>query len=258
MPSPCHSSKARIPSRRFIAGSKSSYTPPQCDVVDLGTDQGKTLDTFFSLAENAGLDPTKLAGFQKPRCVSYGPERAPDWQQAVESRGYRFQPANLLMEANLNQLPTADVYLLWHFLSELPSKLAAQRVLLAALTQARTMVWLKLPSFQPDGYNGEGVLRSRGLRFTWTEWSKYPTHWLLQDCQKTLELWRTQEPDRAYVVKIRKAKRVDWTDDPRVIPVTAPRNVVKYHPKYGSKPNPPVRFSQRVVAEWDVIIHFQP
>ena len=231
---------------------------PDFDVVDLGTKHGNAIDAFFRQAAGAGLPEEQLAKFQKSRCVGYEREQAADYREIVEAKGYQFRLANLAMEAKLNELPTSDVYLLWHFLEHLPSKLEAQRVMLAALARTRTLVWLKLSSFQPDSYNGEGVLRDRGLRFTWTEWKGHPTPWLLQDCQKALQLWRTQAPDRSYIAKVRPAKMIEYSDNPHVVPVNAPADTLKYHPSHGRKPKPPIRFPRRVVAEWDVIIHFQP
>ena len=231
---------------------------PDFDVVDLGTKHGNAIDSFFRYAANAGLPAEQLAGFQKSRCVGYEREQAAEYRSIVETKGYQFRLANLTMEANLNDLPTADVYLLWHFLEHLPTKLESQRVLLAALARTRTMVWLKLPSFQPDAYNGEGVLRDRGLRFTWTEWTGHPTPWLLQDCQKTLELWQTQAADRSYSTLVRPARVIEYSDNRHVVPINAPVDTLKYDPRHGPKPDPPIRFPRRVVAEWDVIIHFQP
>lgn len=231
---------------------------PEFDVVDLGTKHGNALDVFFPRAVAAGLDPEQLATFQLNRCVGYEREKAESYRSIVEAKGYQFRLSNLAIEDNLQKLPTSEVYLLWHFLEHLPSKLEAQRVLLAALARTRTMIWLKLPSFQPDGLNGELVLRDRGLRFTWTDWSGHPTPWLLQDCQKTLELWRTQAPDRSYTAKVRPAKFIHNSDDPRVVPVNSPTDTLKYHPKLGRKPNPAIWFKPKVVAEWDVVIQFKP
>ena len=90
MPSPCHSSKARIPSRRFIAGSKSSYTPPQYDVVDLGTDQGKTsnLNALALMAAKRGLDLPKVG------TTTFRPPYTPATIGALAGRtvGPHFQP----------------------------------------------------------------------------------------------------------------------------------------------------------------------
>ena len=257
MLSPCPSYKAPTRSKRSTAGSRRNCAAPEFDVVSLGNSAGNAVDALFSQALSAGISPEQLAKFQPSRCVHYAQAQETDCRQLVEDKGFQFRTTELRMETQLNQLPSADVYMLWYCMERLSSKLEAQRVLLAALSRARTMVWLRFPSFQPDAVNGEGVLRDRGLRFAWTEWPEHPTPWLLQDCQKTLELWRTQEPERAYAAKLRPSRILERSNSFDVLPVAAPASARKYHIRLGRKPKPPIHFPRRVAAEWDVIIQFQ-
>jgi hypothetical protein len=105
-----------------------------------------------------------------------------------------------------------------------------------------------MPSFEQDA-RGEGPLRELGLRFSWTDWKGHPTPYRLADAARVVE--SAGSLAREYKVK-RGAALIASTRDPRVVPVGAPVDTVRY--SHGLGPKPDVAFDPPLVGQWEFLI----
>jgi hypothetical protein len=227
------------------------------DVVDLGTKQGNAMDVFLKTAGSHYLKQSTIDSFDRKKCVGFERPEGRKYQSEVARKGFQFKVANLATDEGVASLPESKVYLAWHFLEHLPNKAWSKRLVQAALAKSKVMAWFRLPSFEQDDMNGEGVLRKHGMRFTWTNWIGHPSHWLVSDCQQAIEEWceRPQSTTERYTLTIKPAGYIRDMRDPRVVPINAPVDTNKYHPSFGSKPLSVV-FDRPIVAEWEVIVRF--
>jgi len=229
---------------------------PEYDVVDLGTKHGNAIAGFLNKG-NVALKNIRLhRSLKKGRCVGYEIPKMEAYRSKVESKGFKFATADLATDDAIAALPTSRVYLAWHFLEHVPNKSWSDKLVKASLTNASKLAWFRLPSFEQDTVNGEGVLRQHGLRFTWTHWAGHPTHWLVADCRKSIEEWAAANPDRPYDLDIRPADRINHVDNDRVVPISAPIDTTVYSASMGPKPKLP-RFSPPIVSAWEVIVRFK-
>lgn len=229
---------------------------PEFDIVDLGTKHGNAIDEFLKKGQQYLKRQALMSRIKRDRCVGYERPQAEKYRSIVEGKGFQFRVADLATDEAIAKLPLAEIYLAWHFLEHVPSKDWSRKLVRACLTYARHMAWFRLPSFQPDDETGEGVLREHGMRFTWTDWTGHPSHWLVEDCQKAIEEWSRDVPMRQFETIIKPAGYIKSMEDHRVVPIDTPVDVNKYEPKYGPKPKG-VKFKQPIVSEWEVIVRFK-
>jgi len=229
------------------------------DLVDLGTKKGNAIYEFLSRAGaslSGSLPPLPIRDLVKSKCVGYERKQGEVYRKEVESRGYKFRIANLATEDAIAALPTAKVYLAWHFLEHVPNKDWSDKLVKASLTNASWVAWFRLPSFQQDFQTGEGVLREHGMRFTWTNWRGHPSHWLVEDCTKSILEWSKGKPDREFDLVVKPAGYIKSMNDHRVVPIDTPIDVNEYKPHHGKRPLD-VKFKRPIIAEWEVIVRFK-
>lgn len=225
------------------------------DVVDLGTKKGGALVEFLKQGDVFTRSGIKEQ-CRRIRCVGYEREQGEAYRADVESRGFQFKIANLATDEGIAQLPKSRVYLAWHFLEHVPDKSWSDKLVKASLSNCQELAWFRLPSFEQDEENGEGVLRKHGMRFTWTHWHGHTSHWLVDDCVRSISDWGAANPEREYSVFIKPADYVKSMSDKRVVPISAPIDVNVYHPKYGGKPKLGP-FEPPIVAAWEVAVAFK-
>lgn len=224
------------------------------DVVDLGTKKGNAIVTFLRDKVGSLCVPSEsLKLFEKSRCVGFERPEGEKYRKDVEGKGFKFDVADLATDIGVQRLPRGKVYLAWHFLEHLPDKQWSKKLVQAALTNTSMAAWFRLPSFEQDSVNGEGVLRNLGLRFTWTNWSGHPSHWLVRDCVEAIREWEKGQ-SRKFELIVKPAKYIKTTDDSLVVPISAPVDVNSYIPAYGPKPS--VQLDKAIVSEWEVIVRF--
>jgi hypothetical protein len=226
------------------------------DVVDLGTKHGNAIDEFRKRGLALTLPERSNDLWLPHRCLGVERPQAENYRRIVTDKGYCFELIDCSDERQLKQLPPGNVYLSWHFLEHLPSKNHAYMVTHTALTNATELVWFRLPSFEPDDICGEGVLLRQGCRFTWTNWTGHPTRWLLEDARRAISSWTKQNQDRPYELIVRPGQQMVSIEDPRIVPIDAPVDTVKYHPSLGKKPTN-FSFPRPIVAEWEVILRYK-
>lgn len=224
-------------------------------IVDLGTKHGEAISHFRSKAGLTVLPRNEVASCVPHLCVGFERPEAAGYRKKVESRGYGFELADLSLASDLERLPKASIYLAWHVLEHLPDKVCADRVVQAALNNAERLAWFRLPSFEQDDKQGEGVLRKHGLRFSWTHWVGHPTAWLVSDCVASIMLWQLKNPERKGDLIVKPAGYIKSTDDKRVVPINAPIDTNYYSRSLGPKPKG-IEFNPFVVSEWEVIVRF--
>jgi hypothetical protein len=230
--------------------------PDNFDVVDLGTKHGNAIEAFLTRAGATVLDPETVAKFKPERCVGYEREHCRDYAKIVQAKGFQFRLTNLAHDAGLERLPVSQVYLAWHLLEHLPDKIWGQKVVIAALSRTARLAWFRLSSFQPDSKNGEGVLREMGLRFTWTTWTEHASAWLVEDCLKAINLWKTQQPGREFECIVKPADYIRSVRDVRVVPINSPIDATAYNFRFGPKPRDH-KLKTPIVAAWEVIVKFK-
>jgi len=223
------------------------------DVVDLGTKQGNAISVFLNQAGKMYLDNSLIKTFKEKNCVGFERKEGEKYRQNVESKGFKFNIANLATDEGIELLPESQVYLAWHFLEHLPNKEWSKKLVFASLTQAKTMAWFRLPSFEQDDITGEGVLKKLGLRFTWTNWHGHTSHWLVEDCVAAIREWEKNQT-RKFTLITRPAGYIKATSDKRVVPIDAPVDVNAYDPKFGYKPI--ISFKNPIISEWEVIVRY--
>ena len=224
------------------------------DVVDLGTKKGGAIREFFRKGDVFTKSGIKES-CRPIRCVGYEREEGKVYGKDVEARGYQFRIANLATKEGIEQLPKARVYLAWHFLEHVPDKTWSSQLVKASLDRCQDLAWFRLPSFEQDEDNGEGVLRKHGMRFTWTHWRGHTSHWLVEDCVRAISDWGSANPDRHYTVFIKPADKIESISNRRVVPIDAPIDSQQYDPSMGEKPKVDL-FDPPVVAAWEVAVSF--
>jgi len=239
----------------------------ELDIVDLGTKKGGATIEFLQFSHRHlkqsknnpmpyYLTKEELDSIRMGKCVGYERAEGEKYRKDVENRKMQFRIADLATDGAIEELPSAKVYLAWHFLEHVPNKDWSRKLVHASLTNSRWMSWFRLPSFQQDDETGEGVLRKHGMRFTWTNWRGHPSHWLVEDCQEAIYSWGEENQDRPYRLSVRPAGYIRGMDDHRVVPIDTEIDVNKYEKKHGPKPLH-VKFKKPIVAEWEVIVRFQ-
>ena len=224
------------------------------DVVDLGTKKGGAIREFLRKGDVFTKSGIK-ASCRPINCIGYEREEGEEYRKDVEARGYQFRIANLATEEGIAQLPKARVYLAWHFLEHVPNKDWSARLVKASLDRCQDLAWFRLPSFEQDKRNGEGVLRQHGMRFTWTHWRGHTSHWLVEDCVSAISDWGEANPDRDYTIFIKPADRIKSISSRRVVPIDAPIDTNQYDATMGKKPEV-APFDPPVVAAWEVAVSF--
>lgn len=213
-------------------------------VVDLGTKLGSALSEFRRRGGQLRFGETDVAPSE---CL--GVDRNDKYRGDVQRQGYRFLALDVTAAGALESLPEADYYLAWDFLEHLPDHGWAEAVVAAMVRKARRGIWLRLPSFERDGINGEGVLKKHGLRFAWSRWHGHTCHLLVGDAVSYLyKHGYVRDPNK---LDIHPSKFVYNTDDPAVVPLDAPVDTVKYHDALG--PKPVITLKPPVVSQWEVL-----
>lgn len=234
------------------------------DVVDLGAKKGNAAFTFLGLLNRKDTDkrkPPVLRSpdfspklFNKDRVICFDKSDSVTYKNTINSRGYTSVNSDLSDDQEISNLPKAKVYLAWHFLEHLPNKEVASKVVKQSLSNATSIAWFRLPSFEQDNL-GELPLREMGLRFTWTNWKGHPCHWLLSDCLESISDWADNNKLKEYQLTVKCCDYIKSTSDSRVVPISAPVDTNKYSEEMGSKPI--VSFKPPLVAAWDVIVRFK-
>lgn len=230
-------------------------------VVDLGSKRGNAAAEFLKLIskpDKARLEPLrgdKFLAFDYPanQVICYDKSDSEEYEAATKKRGYSFESVDLASDDVLASLPEAKVYLAWHFLEHLPNKEWSSKVVKAALSKSKYLAWFRLPSFQLDE-KGEMPLRRLGLRFTWTNWSGHPSHWLVEDCLTSINEWQATS-GRPVSLKVKAADYIASTHDKRVVPIDSPVDTTVYEAVLG--PRPFREFKPRLIAAWDILVSLQ-
>ena len=225
------------------------------DIVDLGTKHGNALDEFRRKGDMYLKLPEFFNQIRPQQCVGYERPQMETARAIVTRKKYNFCVADLATEEAIAALPKAKIYLAWHFLEHVPNKDWSRKLVHQSRTNAQHLAWFRLPSFQHDTEAGEGVLQQHGMRFTWTTWTGHPSHWLVEDCTDAIKEWAKNFPARSYDLIV---KPYGWIKDMAnnlVVPINAPKDAVKYEPKYGPKPLH-IKFKQPIISEYEVIVRF--
>ena len=131
-----------------------------------------------------------------------------------------------------------------HFLEHLPSIEAARKVVGTALSISRDFLYVRQPWFDSDG-----ALMRQGLKLYWSHWRGHPlpmtslqAYALFEDLRKTGRCARFAIYGRTPIVS---------SDDPAVLPLSAPSDSHQYEPERdGPKPTVPLDgvFTELVVV----------
>lgn len=202
-------------------------------VVDLGTKKAAALVEFRKRCPTYMRDRDPIP---PERCL--GLDLKAEYADEVTRHGFEFRTDDVLTF----DFPPADYYLAWDFLEHLPSLEAARSVIRRMANAARRGLWFRLPSFEQDTVTGEGRLRQRGLRFTWTNWAAHPTAVLVQDVINAVGRIPSE---------LRGNVKIATSADHRVVPIDAPADVQRYERAHGPKPS--YLFTPPVIGQWDMI-----
>jgi hypothetical protein len=132
------------------------------------------------------------------------------------------------------------------FLEHLPDEASAVRVLGTFGRASRDFLFIRHPSFEEIDY-----LAELGFKIDWTHWTGHPNMMRLADFERVFAGlgWRD--------VTIQPRHRIADSTHPRVIPITAPIDVVTYDPhKHGPKPT--VRFDRPLYTQFDIFVRLNP
>lgn len=222
-------------------------------VVDLGSKTGGSLDYFCKNKHH--LLSEVVADTAANQCLAT--DKTDRYKSAVEAKGYKFQQIDLCdVEQARADLPEADYYLAWDLLEHLPSKAVSDAVVLLMLQKARKAVWLRMPSFEQDAHNGEGVLKPLGLRFCWTTWNGHKTHYLLSDALAAIGQYRhCTKPEGLYNVLVVPGRGGIYPDTKhsKIVPIEADGETSMYDSEtMATKPN--ISFDPPVIGQWDVLV----
>lgn len=217
-------------------------------VVDLGTNLGNAIGEFLRRGKQYFTD---LDEIQPEECL--GVDKQGRFEADLTQRGYNFSEADLT-KIDLDVLPEADYYLAWDCLEQLPSPDWSAAVLQIMLHKARRGIWLRMPSFEPEGLSSEQTLKAMNLRFAWTTWPCNTSHFTLQHMANALSGYKQASGREFADVVVQASKTVLASGDPWVVPASAPLDTQKYSPTLGLKPS--VKFNPPLVAQWNVLVKF--
>src|SRR4030095_2178374 len=212
-------------------------------VVDLGTKKGNALDAFRRFAASNDL-PVPSPGL----CLAI--DRKEQYRTEVTQKGYEFLAADITSPQFA--WPEANSYLAWNFLEHLPDRTWSKKVVIQMCRHATAGIWLRLPSFEQDPVTGEGALKKHGLRFAWSRWTGHPSHFLIEDALEALNEGLT---NAQWSHRLDQRKLIHDSNDPDVVPIGAPDDIIKYEPALG--PRPSVQFTPPIVGLWDLIVSIQ-
>lgn len=210
-------------------------------VLDLGCKTGGSLTCFRRQAPRR-FGPQALV--RPEHCV--GIDLKAEYRAAVEKRGYGFRCADVLRDETWAELPARiDYCLAWDFLEHLPSREASDAVLQRMLERAGRLVWLRMPSFEPDALER---LEQEGLRPTWTTWSGHPSHYQLADVRRVV----AERPEQSFRVRVTVSKMTRHSLVSWLVPANAPPETTAYAPEMGFRRR--IEFSPPIVSQWDVFL----
>ncbi len=158
-----------------------------------------------------------------------GVDISPDKVAAARAAGYE---AMLADGARLDQF-TGKVRFatMIHFLEHLPSIEAARKVVATALSISRDFLYVRQPWFDSDG----GLMR-RGLKLYWSHWRGHPLPMTSLQAYALFEELRRARRCARFAIYGRGA--IASSDDPAVLPLTAPSDSHQYEPaRDGPKPS---------------------
>lgn len=227
-------------------------------VVDLGSKKGNAAAEFLKLiskSESSRLEPLRgdrfvASNYPPDQVMCYDKSTLEEYENSAKKRGYSFESVDLASDEVLEKLPESKVYLAWHFLEHLPNKEWSAKVVKAALSKSKYLAWFRLPSFQQDS-KGELPLKELGLRFTWTNWSGHPSHWLVEDCLNAIKEWQA-ESGREVDLKVKAADYIASTHDKRVVPINSPIDTTVYEAVLGRRTFR--EFKPKLIAAWDILV----
>ena len=221
-------------------------------VVSLGCGLGGGLQEFLKRGGEHFGDHILRIPYEQ--CL--GIDKDPKFKDDITGQEFLFQAFDYMNEdpGVLALLPETDYYLAWNCLHMSPSKEWANALVQVMMHKARKGVWVRLLSFENDEATGEGVLQRIGLRFAWTKGDPEPLPYTLKDCVDSINEYKKTDSKRNCITgRVKPGKRLRSTDDPKVVPISAPPGVTRYEPKLGFRRTQ--GFVPPLVAEWEIIIN---
>jgi hypothetical protein len=205
-------------------------------VVDLGAKKCGSLDAFRKYRKGTFGGHADVA---PDKCLAV--DINADCGATAKERGYNFVQADVLDPKF--EWPSSMYYLAWDFLEHMPSINHSNYVLRKMVEHSSHGVWLRMPCFEPDTLD---KLDRMGLRFTWTTWAVHASAYTVALATRVIESVRGWHMAKKMV----STKFVSSMDD-RLVPKTAPSEVLKYDASMGPKSK--IVFSPPISAAFDLI-----
>lgn len=184
------------------------------DFIDLGSSKGGSI-AFC----------TKRFGAKRGLGIDLDPEKV-GLTRASGVDAVQADAANLQLSKRVRFVSMLD------FLEHLPSLDVVEAILAQAAEAATDFLFIRHPSFE-----GEGLIELLGVRQYWWHWSGHTCHIRISDyCEMFERLGLAQ-----YCIRFHE--RVENTDHPTLIPLSAPVNSHAYDPEHhDEKPATPLPF----------------
>lgn len=128
------------------------------------------------------------------------------------------------------------------FLEHLPSFAVVEILLQKAARWAFDFLFIRTPSFEDVDY-----LRALKLKQYWIDWSGHPTHIFLDRLLSVFQRLGLEQ----YYLSFQKPALT--SDDPCILPLSAPRNQHEYDPK-AHGPKPFISFPRPIYGQIDVFV----
>ena len=210
-------------------------------VIDLGTKHGPStqlftykVGTFFPAYEQTiGLSD----------CMGVDINEA--FRRDITGQKIAFMCGDITDPTFRDTLPAPDFFLVCNLLHHFATRQIVEEVMGYVLDTAKYGVWFRIKSFETDSESGEGVLLSKGLRFSW---SRNSTAYTCGDLLKFI-----QDRCPSAVPRFEAAKRIRHTNDKRVVPEDSESSSFYYDPAVMPEKS---RFevTPQVVCDWDIFV----
>ena len=173
----------------------------QYDFIDLGSSKGGSIEFC-----------TKRFGARRGLGIDLDPDKVTQ-ARASGVDAVQADAAKLQLTKRVRFVSMLD------FLEHLPSREVVEAILAQAAEAATDFLFIRHPSFE-----GEGLIEMLGVRQYWWHWSGHTCHIQISDyCEMFERLGLNQ-----YCIRFHE--RVERTDHPTLIPVSAPVNSHAYDP----------------------------
>jgi len=128
------------------------------------------------------------------------------------------------------------------FLEHLKSLESAKEVILKASGLAQDFLFIRHPSFEDIDY-----LRDLGMKIDWTHWTGHTNMMKVEDFENLFLEFGWHE----YVIVPRK--QILTSDNPCIVPLSAPKNTIRYDPELHDKK--PIKTFERIIwTQFDIYV----